>query len=576
MKKKIVYISMVAIAFFACKKDLEEMKTLEEKGAYVVPWNPTFVAPLIDTKTTLGQAYEKFTDGIKRLEDEGIKLKIRNDGVFEASYDYTYETGGMNKYYTIPTKTQKTSLKIPQYARNTINTLPVGASLDKVWDSTFYVDIEAPYGAELEFIETSAGKIDLALSHDLNQNLGLQVTFKSIKNISTGQVLGASLTNSGDVSKLRLNNHRVNLTYIDQSNVARFNRFEVYVKTTGTSTSKTLTGNGFDLDVTIGDYYLKYIKGFLGIFDAELATGNDKFDFFEDNKFEGIFFSEPKMKFKFESTVGMPMKMVVEKMEFGYPNGSIEQILKPNQKSVYINGVSNIADIPNNPTITNDFLDKDNSRIAELLNSQPNSVMYKLDFKSTTDIVGKKNSFFLKDTSQVRIISTAELPMIFSVFDYSYKDTFDLDFSKIDKEYADFKADEDLDSLIIEKAQIKLTFETQLPFDVRAQGYFIDAKGVIIDSVFLDSPHTVLANNDLSSDGSVLGVKKSETILELDQVRFDKIVKAKKMIIRANGKTSNAKKNEPVFVRLKSNYQFGVKLGVLAKFKYAIPRIDFN
>ena len=120
--------------------------------------------------------------------------------------------------YRVPstlTKSEGVDLVVSEEKLNDIKSLPVGSSIDGIWDSTFAFDMTPPYGALLELLETSGGSIDLDFSHNFNQDLGLEVTFRSVKDRSTNNMLTTTLSGSTDQESILIDNHRFNLTYVD-------------------------------------------------------------------------------------------------------------------------------------------------------------------------------------------------------------------------------------------------------------------------------------------------------------------------------------------------------------------------
>ena len=327
MKRKLLYLSIATLFFVACKKDLDDIKKIKKDGVTLVDWNPTFVAPLVNSRSTLGQGFDNFTEQIKELENSGLKIKQRNDGVFVVCYDFELESQRMNDYYVLPRHDENISLVVSEEKLNDIKSLPVGSSIDGIWDSTFAFDMTPPYGALLELLETSGGSIDLDFSHNFNQDLGLEVTFRSVKDRSTNNMLTTTLSGSTDQESILIDNHRFNLTYVDPiDGQTKYNRIEINVRTVGTITHDNLTGDRFGMDLSIGDYYLKYVQGYLGEFSTELKVGVDTFDFFDNINLEGMYLKEPKLKMDFESTIGMPMILKIDTFAFGYQNGTIESL----------------------------------------------------------------------------------------------------------------------------------------------------------------------------------------------------------------------------------------------------------
>lgn len=569
LRKSIFYFFLASLVFFSCKKDLNDIKTLKENGVDVEDWNPTWAVPLVNSRTTLGDIYKHYEKELSDIGKTGLNIKLRPDGVFALNYPFEMESKAMNEYYQIPRHSENISLVVPEATLNTIRNMPQGASLDGVWDTTFAFDISPPYGALLERLETSSGIIDLNYSNNFNIDAGLEVTFRSIKNKATDQVEKSTLSSSNNTDQIQLDNHAFDLKYQNPlNNLTEYNRFEVYVKTVGTIDQSSLSGDRFELDMSVGDYYLTYVQGYLGIFDTELKVGIDTFDFFEKTDLEGLYLKEPKLTIDIESSLGMPMILRMDTFDFGYPDGTTKE-LGVNGRKTKIAGVSSKSQIPNQPRVTKDSIDYTNSNLSDVITSEPNKIMYGFNFTSTAENASDLTKFFLTDESKIKIKANAELPLIFSVYDYEYTDTTDLD-----SVLGDFNRDSV--KFVVERAELKIIFETQLPFDVLVQGYFLDSTDNVIDILFPGQGHIVAANKDIDSDGGVKGVKQVQTIVDVDQKKFENIKGSTKLVYKVVGNTSNAQKDKGVYVKLKSDYVFGVKMGLRAKVKYDVPLITFD
>jgi hypothetical protein len=566
--KKLSLLFLTVLVFASCKKDLDNIKKLEESEAGIVDWEPTLVAPLINTRTTLGEVYTSLDTVIEKLKDENMSLELLPDGTFNFNYFFDYKTSGINDYYVIPREQQVVTFNVPDEAKQSISTLPVGASLDNAWDSSFVFDIDPEYGAELEYAELGAGKLDLVYTHNFNQDVGVEIKIKSLVQHTTRDTLIVQLSNANPILSIDLKDYDMVLTGNDENGQPFYNKLRADAKMIGQITNNTLSGDFFTLDISMGDYYMNYVQGYLGIFDAKLQSSVEKIDVFDDIDLSGIKFGEPKLKFEMQSTIGMPMQLRVDTLEFGYPNGP-SRTLGIDGRTAIAHGVDDRADIPNSPKITVDSIDHNNSDLEDILTSEPNSVKYAIKMVSDDVLLNgaTKYSFFIEDTSRMRIKGTASLPLVFSVQNYEYRDTFDID-SLI------AKVDQDTIKKIVKRAELKLIFETQLPFDVDVQGILVDKNGVELARIFPNGPHKILANNDRAADGSINSVQESLTYINIDQALFDKFVDAKDLIIVGQGKTSQASTTQDNYVRLKSNYVFGVRAGILAELKVNLNELD--
>lgn len=577
--KTLVLVTMMSLLLFSCKKDIEELRKIGNGEFAVVDWEPTFVAPLINTRTTLGEAYTKLNSAIKDLEEDNLYLSINSEDVFELEYKSSVYSPSLNGFYDIPTINKQMEVVVPQETIDAIGALPVGLPLtSSIYDTTLYFDIEPSYGALLEYIHTSGGEVNVTYNHNFNQEMGMNIKIRSITNRSTTDTLSFNFDGQASAPSQSLNatldNHLINLKATDPNTQADiYNHLEIYVSLDGRVTNPTLSGNKFTIDFEIGSYFIDYIQGYLGVFNVNLPTGEYTLDIFEDLDLEGNHFKNPSVYLGVNSTLGLPLTLTIDSLDFNYENDGYKS-LGVEGDVVNVIGVDYLSDIPSNPGYS-EYLINSASQLDELLNTKPVDLKHKFIVSSFEQNQANKYSFFLKDTSHVRVDVTAKLPTVFSVYDYSRIDTTKLTFGD------SLNTEEEIDSIVdlLDRAALKLVFENQLPFDVEAQAYIIDTvTGVVLDSLFSNGFHTILANTDIV-DGIAQEAQDITTYIEIDQDKFESLLKGSHIVISTRGGTSGANSssdpNQINYVKILSKYQFGIRAGVLAKFKVPVE-LDFS
>lgn len=563
--KKITGILLLSLFFLSCKKDQEDFQKLKDGDFTVVNWEPTYVVPLVNTETTLGQIYSELDTLIQRLDDDNnLTISIDENNLFVLSYDASLETGDINDYYNLNDVDETFLLTIPPSVIASLSALPVGQTFSGIWDTTFTFDLTPPEAALLEEVLLDGG--DITFEHegtDINQNLDVDITIKSIVNRTSGDTVRLE----ADYSPVGINtpgmetfsDHRAD--FRDESLVGndQFNKFQVNVKVGGQIINPTLSGSQIELRATATNFNLCFVQGFLGKFSTKIDSGTVTFNIFDGENLDGIHFRDPKVIFDFESTAGLPMTAEILGLSLGYADGSAAT-LGVDGETTTNSGITSLSDIPNNPAL-NQYVVDNTSQLDELLFTSPNKLIYDIQARSTEETSSGVFRFFLDKRSKIKMNVLAELPVDFSVDNYEYRDTTDVDGVGI-------KMDLDKDSTntdYFKRAALKLIFNNQLPLETEVQGYLLDSNGVLLDSIFDNGFKTVLANSNVDGNGVSGNAQDIITVVDIDQAKFENFLTTSQIVYAIRASTSNSTSNSFGDVKILSNYIFGLRVGLLAE-----------
>jgi hypothetical protein len=196
-------------------------------------------------------------------------------------------------------------------------------------------------------------------------------------------------------------------------------------------------------------------------------------------------------------------------------------------------------------TLTQFSLDKLNSNITNVINSQPRAVIYKLQAKTSTI-----NSGFILDTSKFEVEMEVDIPLSGSINNFIFRDTVDYTFDKADK---------------IESILFRTNVTNGFPFETGVQVYFANANAVVIDSLVKDKAYELLLTAaPVDATGKVISGATSfkQSNLSLDASTLAKLNSVRKFIIEARASSTNQG-----LMKIYDNYKLDVQLGVKAKLK---------
>jgi hypothetical protein len=155
---------------------------------------------------------------------------------------------------------------------------------------------------------------------------------------------------------------------------------------------------------------------------------------------------------------------------------------------------------------------------------------------------------FITDQSQIKVYIDVEIPLDGRIHVYALEDTMSIELPQ--SEY-------------VEKAVLKLKTTNHFPIDILIQGYFLDSNNVVIDSLIVP-PDYIASSGQIDNNGKVIAPSERYTEVVLTKDRYDKISKAKQLIIMGDLATTN---NATVSVKIYSSYTLQTQLSVQADFK---------
>lgn len=289
-----------------------------------------------------------------------------------------------------------------------------------------------------------------------------------------------------------------------------------------------------------------HVYGFVS--DREVLNVNQSLalDFFDiAASLKDITFKAPEFNLHVGNSFGIPLAIdlsnIVARSTGGDP--PLPLIFEPDPSlSIFKVGAPTVEQL--GQTIDSvHYINADNSNLEDILASSPN----RLDFAITANTgttPGIQN--FLLDTSKMDIVMEIVLPMWLQTGGYALEDTIEMDIGSIvgDLNYVD-------------SATITMNYINQLPLEVRLQGYFLNAEGIKLDSLFGEGTKTIEAS-EVDGDGELIASdlpKKFE--VEMTGEQMSNLSGAVSLWFKADASTSEMGSK---FVKFFSYYELSYNL----------------
>jgi len=297
--------------------------------------------------------------------------------------------------------------------------------------------------------------------------------------------------------------------------------------------------------ITTQNIAFAYAEGLLGrqVFDNSIDTVD--IDFY-DNWTQGeVFFEEPKVTIRVDNSFGVPTQASVEVFKVVTVRGDTLELESPFVESGFDFDYPLLGE-QGTVRQTNFDFDKDNSNIVELLGGGPVELIYDIDAvtnpSSTNDVKG-----FITDTSYFSYFLDVELPLYGRAKNFSVQDTTEVSFSDLQE---------------VEDVEFKIVTKNELGLNVGLQGYFLDAKGAVIDSLF-SQESTVIAAAPVDAQGFATQTAEQTTFSTITAERFAAIKQATALVLQSSFSTvENGSQSVRILADQDVSIQIGMKVGL--------------
>lgn len=419
-------------------------------------------------------------------------------------------------------------------------------------DTIYKYPLTVPDSVYIKRADVLTGELTVIIINKLQEPI---TGFFSIPQMSkNGQVFKWPFTVQADTNifspVLYLDGHNL----LSDSNTLQF-RYEAYLPN-GDRVKLPEPFPGFPaVGLSLQKFTLSYVEGYWGFSEYPLTRDTIDIDINQTSLKGNVKVKDPKVTMTVSNSWGFPTRGVVKYLSFLGKDGNEYKL-----ESTVFNGDSIDFEYPSwaagevgQTKYTHIVLDGTNSNIADIFNAQPVRLIYEVagisNAKRDPTITG-----FLTNESTIALSMNVELVLEGSAQDFGAEQTLDLNFG----DYTD------IDTTKIEEVEFKLVTENTTPIASALQLYFQDENGVAVDSLFRGEPRFIMDAAPVDANGNATGSKRTETFVQMDIERFDRVRKAKKIFLQTYFTTANG---GLVPVKLLATQQATIKMGLKVKTK---------
>jgi hypothetical protein len=427
-----------------------------------------------------------------------------------------------------------------------ISVAPVGTTIP-ISDSSL-IDFQTGGAAQINTLNCKTATLGLNLSYGIEHSASIKVsipaaTLNGIPFTATIPVTVPVPYSGGPINiseSYVLDGYTIDMT--DKGTA--HNKLNVYYAITITKSSNaTNTGDAVSFTETFSNIAYNSIIGYLG--QQFLSPNSDTvaISIFKNsilNAGASFKIAAPLIKVFITNSYGMPISASFNLLE-GYT---------PGQANIAITGAPNPLVIPTPTTIglvaKDSFqLNNQNSNITTLISNIPKNILYNISSESNPSGVSYNN--FITDSSQFKVDLELDLPLYGSVKNFVFQDTVKYSF--------------DLNTSNIESITVRAYFNNGFPIDVGMRVAFVDSMYNVIDEL-IPAGEVVIPSGVINGSGMVISSTAHTQDFVIPNSVIAQISKVRYILIGATVNTTNGGNTN---VKIYSNYDLDVKLGINAK-----------
>lgn len=525
IKKHLLFFSLAATLFSCIKEEDFDFSDAEISG-----WNPEVAVPLVNSSLTV--------DDIVNLSDSGT---IIVDSTNRISILYTsgiYSINGTD-FLNIPDQQDAGSI--------TLNATDSSA-LSQNGSVTKLLTRNIPFvfgnSVRIDTMQLKNGIFDISIVNNAPHAGTFTVRIPNArKNGSAFQQnlsFGAALTNPVTAqASYNLSNYEIDFTQTGTSNQLTITYTVNYQYG---SNPGPVTGKGVAFNANFNQLDPSFVSGFFGETQFDIPLDTALITLFTNTLTDSVYFRNPVLNINFRNSTGIPARVHDISIAPYNANGSMIPLI-----TTGIPDTLRVAGAPDIYTsaLTQLSLNTGNSNVDQVFAQRPVEVRYQA--LAITNNGGSAVRNFVTDTCKFSADLQIELPLDGWAKNLTIQDTADLSIENIEE---------------LESAIFRLNITNGFPLDAFTQIYFTDSTYQIADSLLSNPADLLIQSAITNSDGIAIQPTYRMHDEPYDRARLDRLVNARKLLIRSVLNTRNAPQQN---VKIMDRDRLDVKIGIRGK-----------
>lgn len=524
--KKVFYFIICALAFaVGCNFNDLDVNNLE---------GPTITS---NSGLPIGNITYTMRELLEEVSDPNIELTEDSTSLVSISYSDTITYSSDGDIIDI------SNVSVPSVSIQIPAAPAIGSVTTETISDIFQLAYKPAENERVDSIFYSQGDLvfTFSVSPDAGYITSYTATVIETKNINSDDPI--VFTESSPTSA-SLIDHKTNFIFQGDSSV-----FELELE----YTLEIPAGEAFpETEIEVGlafiDADFDIIYGRFGQDTVSFQTDVLDLDFFDDLGESGFLFGNPKLKFTYESNVGLPI---------GILYGGIYGVegTEPNTDTTYMAGdvtetpqELNIPETPGDFVITEDSIFNQNSSIVSFLSTTPNQLGF--DLMAIANPFDADQSNFLVPNTEITAYIEADLPLEIQLNDVSR----DLDFS-----LGGGLSFDEADSLTL-----RVVSTNEIPFSVLLDLEVYDENDSL---TFVAAENLVIETPFLNVDGSLKQPRKQISDIPIGEEGILALNEGSRINLKVTLNTPESRNSDDIFVKILADATLDIQLSVVGTLK---------
>lgn len=516
-------------------------------------FNPSVVTPI---------AYGSFTlqDVLEAIDSTGYVEQYIDDEDYQDSLLYIYYTDTAYSFSADEVVVLPDKITTETYIESDVNIpdwVTLGDGLPFTFTKRERLDFEIQDGDQIDVVLLSGGDLSIVVYSEFRHSGDLTITSSQIYDPN-----GDSLDITFPISEL--DGSFSDTIYYDM-NEYTFELFEendtAFMDLNFSLTLVKEAGVGVDMSeeasiiMSFEDMEFSHIYGFVAEREVLNVDQTISIDFYDAvATLADVYFKSPEFNLYVDNSYGIPMTIDLSQISARSTVSGASTTLvfdDPNDEVFKINAPT--VDELGQTVTTLHPINAGNSNIEDILVSSPDKIDFAI-IASTGSPPEDGPQNFLLDTSKMDIIAELVLPMWLQTGGYAMQDTIALDFGSLLGDLS-----------MIERIELTIDMNNELPLEVRFQGYFMDTlSGIVYDSLFDEGILPILESAPVDSDGELLSSLNEYTLpVIITEQKIANLQNVNGLWFKADASTTD---NGLTFVKFYSHYELEYKVSIAAEF----------
>lgn len=302
-------------------------------------------------------------------------------------------------------------------------------------------------------------------------------------------------------------------------------------------------GDRIGITIDFTNIAFSSLFGYLG--NRQLINTLSEFSFpiFEEVSQPNLKFANPSIKIRSRSSFGLPANVELYNVEAinSKDNKTIPLTFSTGINPFNIKSPNTIGGYANDSVIFN----KNTTNLFTALEIGPNKIKYGI--RSFANPAGKTLNY-VTDSSKLTVDLDVELPLDLGCSKVEFKDTMELDLSKV----------EDLEDKV-KSLLLRTSFENGMPIDMNLQVYFLTETNKHVDTLFVAGSDNTIKSGELNQAGKVIKPTRKFLDSQFSKAEIEKLKTVRNAIVKASIATTGG---GTTYVKFYSNYTLKVTFGV--------------